>query len=765
MATEIKRSICRFCHARCRVAVSVENGQVIRKLEPDQTDPRVRMYTPPSLGCARLQGAIEYASHPDRVKFPLKRKGERGANKWEQISWDQALDEIAVRLGDIRDRYGAESLMLTNGTGRTDAWTGRRFLNLFGSPNIVSMGHICFGPFIATSNVMLGWILRHVFGAQPFEQGTGKESVTKLGVLVGINPAESHLHIWNNMLEMKKKGTKFIVIDPRPTASAKMADLWLQIRPGTDTVLLMSMLNVIIEENLYDKKFVEKWCHGFNMIAEAVRLYPPEKAAAITMLPAEQIRKAAHMYATIRPACFIEGMGLEHLENNIEGLQSLISIAAITGNIDVKGGNYLPAPTETFIRNEVLLEANDLLSPEQRKKQIGSDRFKFIGWPGKELMMEQNLKFWGREAKTYSFATYPLVLRAVISGNPYPVRAAISQHSNPMITMANIKMVHKALKSLDLYVVKDYWLTPSAQLADYVLPTAFWAERHELSEGSGDSKVMAGEPALPNMVPGQFEHYTDYEFFSKLGRRIGQEKYWPWENLLEVRNYQLEPLGMTFQAFMDQKNGVYAPQDEYKKYEKMGGFGTPTGKIELCPTILETLGYDSRPAFEEPRESLVSRPDLAKDYPFILITGGRFRPYFHSEHRQIETVRKKRPDPQVQMNPETAKKLGIAEGDWVWIESPRGVIKQRCQYLEGLDSKVVHCEHGWWFPEMPGQEPWLHGVWESNVDVLTNDDPEICNKRFGSWPLKTNLCNVYKVKTFSKKKEIAAAEVGHLEVL
>ncbi len=348
-----------------------------------------------------------------------------------------------------------------------------------------------------------------------------------------------------------------------------------------------------------------------------------------------------------------------------------------------------------------------------------------------------------------SYAHYPSVIRAMLTGDPYPVRAGLTIGSNPMVTAANTKLVYKALKSLDLYVVKDFWLTPSAQLADYVLPTASWIERPELYCTYGNStSIISGETALPAKMEGEYEYWTDYDFFRALGLRLGQEGYWPWKSMEEAYEYQLQPLGLTFPEFMEQKNGLYFPPDEYKKHERKQGFGTPTGKLELYSTILEKLGYDPLPEFHEPRESLVSRPDLAQDFPLTLITGGRVRPYFHSEHRQIASVRKKRPEPRVQVHPETAKKFGIDDGDWIWIETPRGKIRQKCVCFDGIAEEVVHAEHAWWFPELPGEEPWLAGVWESNVNILTDDDPERCNRRSGGWPLKTALCRIQKCLTY-----------------
>ena len=317
-----------------------------------------------------------------------------------------------------------------------------------------------------------------------------------------------------------------------------------------------------------------------------------------------------------------------------------------------------------------------------------------------------------------------------------------------MVSQGNTKLVHKALKSLDLYVVHDYFLTPSAELADYVFPCASWLERHWLWDPyNEDSDIYAGEVGVPPVIPGEYEHKTDFELFRELGIRLGQREYWPWKTLEEVYDWKIAPMGMTFQEFID-KGGYYFPERQYKKYEKMGGFATPTGKCELYSTILEKLGYDPLPRYEEPFETPISSPDLAKEYPLLLITGGRFTPYFHSDHRQIASMRKKRPDPLVQIHPETARKFDIENGNWIWIETLRGRVRMKCLHFDGIDHRVIHAEHGWWFPELPGEEPWLHGVWESNANVLTEDDPEVCNKISGGWPLKTALCKIYKVTTY-----------------
>jgi len=744
---EVKRSVCRFCHSRCRIKVTSENGQLV-KVEPDKTFPRWDVVFPPIKACPRLRGAKEFMYHPDRVNFPLKRVGEKGEGKWQQISWEQGLDEVAAKVMEIKDRYGPEAIGATIGTGRSWYKYLNRFLHLLGTPNVGGQNLICHGPAVVVAQAMYGWGVRHRTGVTI--DTLGGKAVTKCVMLIGINPAHAFHRLWKSIREGKKLGVKLIVIDPRRTESAEMADLWLQQKPGSDAALLLSMIHVLIEQDLYDKEFVDKWCYGFDKVAERAREYPPEKAAEITWVPADKIKEAAIMFGTTRPAQIVHGMGTEHLQGCIEAIQARFIMSALGGTVDSPGGDYIPGPS--LLRDASEEELPYAISPEQKAKQFGADRFKLMTWPGRDLLSSYTKKLWnGRHFSEVGLTigpNMPTLYRAILTGKPYPVRGMLTMFSNPMVTQANTKLVYKALKSLDLYVVHDYFVTPSAELADYVFPCASWLERPWLwDQYNEDCDIYAGEAGLPSTIPGEYEHKNDFEFCRELGIRLGQEEHWPWKNIEEVFDWKIAPLGTTFKEFMS-NGGYYFPERQYKKYEKMGGFATPTGKCELYSTIFEKLGYDPLPRYEEPFETPESRPDLAKEYPLMLITGGRFTPYFHSDHRQIESMRKKRPYPLVQVHPETATKMDIKDGDWVWIETLRGKIKMKCLYFDGIDPRVVHTEHGWWFPELPGEEPWLHGVWESNSNVLTEDDPEVCNKISGGWPLKTGLCKIYKVKSY-----------------
>jgi anaerobic selenocysteine-containing dehydrogenase len=731
---ETKKVVCIQCHNACRLAATVDNGRLVA-VEPDEDFPGTKSSYPITKGCPRRRNVIEYFHHPGRLNYPRKRVGGRGENKWQEISWDQALAEIGERMQKIIDQHGPEAIATTSGTGRTHDEIRQRFFNLLGSPNHTGAGHICYGPFCVMSNVLFGW---RVFPVA--------RSNTKCILLWGGGGPRYWDIFWRSAKKIhKENGAKIIVIDPRETDAVRQADLWLQIRPGTDCALALGMIHHIIAEELYDKEFVDKWCSGFDELSERAKQYPLEKVSEITWIPVEKIRQAAEWYATLKPGVTGHGMGIEHLGNSIETLHAHFILCGLTANLDLTGGDIFTTPYPNLI-HEQAIAAHDRLSEGQINKTLGGDRFRLMSRQGYDLIQSNVQKVYGDKAfnrTSYEvFAHGPTIYRAILTGDPYPVRGMITLSSNPMVTAPNTKLIYEALKSLDLYVVVDFFMTPSAQLADYVMPATTYLERPWLWTYSG---VVGGERAMPKTVEGSYDRRDDYDFWRGLGLQLGQDADWPWETLEEVYDYRLKPAGLTFREFMDQ-GGFLAEPKEYQRYQKEG-FATPSGKIELYSKTLKQLGYDPLPDYQEPMESPTGRPDLAEEYPLILTTGGRHQPYYHSEYRQVKSMRKMHPDPIMQLHPETAAKLNIREGDWVWIESPRGKIKQRCQLIEGIEPRVVHAQHGWWFPEEDGAEPSLHGVWKSNCNVLTDDEPDSCNPISGGWPLRGLLCRVYKAES------------------
>lgn len=725
----VKPTVCFWCKGECGLLAYVEEDRLL-KLEKDSVWP-IKCY-PPTKGCTRRKAAVEYFYHPGRLNYPLKRVGERGEGKWQRISWQNALDEIADKLAMLREKYGGETLAVSGGTARTHDEYRARFMNLFGSPNLLGQERICFGPRSIMADAIVGMFPNYAVSRD-----------TNCVLLLGAEPLTARPMAARAILDAKKRGAKMIVVDPCQTHSARLADIWLPLRPGTDAALLLGMINIIVEEGLYDKKFVAKWCFGFDELLERLKEYPLERVAQITRLSSEQIQAAARMYATNHPACCIEGMGLEHSFSSAQALHARWILSAIYGNLDIRGGEVQMGPPGYVPSREI--ELWERLPESKWQRMIGGKHFRLSSYDAQTIINANIVKVWRKSVNQMYYQCQchtPSGYRTIATGKPYPVTALITSHSNPTVTEICTKSVYKALKSenLQLYVVNEFFMTPSAELADYVLPVATWLERPNVwSFSDYGSYIWAHEAALPHIIPGRYEHYRDFDIWRGLGVRLGQVADWPWETLEEAFDFRLKPLGYTLKTFPR----IIVRDVMEKKYEKQG-FATTTGKVELYSTVLEKLGYDPLPRHLEPPESPVSAPDLAREFPYTLITGRRILFYYHSEWRQVESVRKQYPHPLVKIHPETAAKEGVADGDWIWIETKRGRVRQKVKLFEKMPRDVVDADHGWWYPELPGEKPWLHGAFESNINVCMSDEPDHCNPELGSYPLRTALCKIYK---------------------
>lgn len=725
---EIRRSYCGLCHPRCGTLLHMDNNQVVKVTgDPDHPISRGAI-------CERGRFMVEHLYHPQRLNYPLKRIGKKGEGRWQRISWDQALGEVAEKLASLKEKHGAETLAFTHGTKRTYHWDCRRFFNLFGSPNTCGVNTICMCPSYATEYATYGGM---VIGSEVM----GARCV----VLWGNNASNSSpLYLSAHLAKARKNGAKLIVIDPRRIKEAEQADLWLQVRPGTDLALMLGWIRLIIAEELYDREFVANWTVGFDELKAAVEAYTPEKVAEITSVPAELIVQAARMYATTGPAVIPFGFGLDKQGiNATQCARARAILRAITGNLEVSGGeNFSMASEVGKIHDWEYLELNDTLPASQRAKQLGAKQYPIFGFPGWERNSAANKKLpegyvAPPEAWHSNLAHAREVMNAIITGKPYPVTAAITLANNPLLALPNTKRVFEALQALELYVVVDYFMTPSAAMADYVFPAASTVETPELWLTGGFCV------ACPQAMEPLYERRNSYDFYRGLAMRLGQEQYWPWETVEEVYDHCLEPLGLNFKQLQNQP-GIFGAR-EYRRYEKFG-FGTPSGKVELKSSIFEELGKDALPQYREPVWSPKADPTLTEEYPLILITGSRYMPIYHSEHRQIEAARKKMPDPLVSIHPVTAERLGLAEGDWAVISTPLASIRQRVKLSDAMDPAMVDIQHSWWFPERDPKLPELFGVFESNANMLCPDDPEFCSPEIGSWPHSALMCRVEKEK-------------------
>jgi anaerobic selenocysteine-containing dehydrogenase len=697
--TRILKSVCRSCHGGCGVLLHVRDGELV-KVEGDRESP---------LNHGRLCpiGTVtrDLVYHPKRLHHPLRRLGRRGSGQWQRISWDQALDEIGERLLALRRDFGPESIALGTGTGRHHIRWVSRFGHALGTPNWCEPGFAqCFHPRVNTSIL--------TFGDFPVCDYTGV-TPPQCMLFWGHNPVNSGPdgETRFNVHEALAHRPKVIVVDPRQTELAKKADIWLQVRPGTDDALALSMLNVLIEGKLCDEPFVKRWTHGFEALAECVRECTPEWAGPITWVRPDDIRAAARLFAQSRPAMLEWGCAIEHTPKCIQTVRAVSMLPALTGNIDVPGGWVFGM--HGLGRFPSLIEN---LTPEANARRLGADRFKVLCGEGADLPA----------------AHIPSLLRAMREGEPYPVKAFLIFGNNTLVTYANALQAREALMNLDFIVCADLFMTPTAELADIVLPAAAWPELDQLA---GLPTVAANVVLAQQKAVQIGECKSDEEIFVELARRMKLDVCT--ESVKDVLNAQLRAGGLNITFDELKQRGFIKVPFKYRKYEN-GGFNTPTGKIELYSTRFEKMGYDPLPSYREPPESPFSTPDIAKDYPLILTTGARIPHFFNSEHRQIENLRKAHRYPIVEIHPQTAAPLGIENGDWVVIETRRGRIRQKAKLTTGIDPRVVHAEHGWWYPEVTDPE---HGVWMSNVNVLTDNQPPY-DPAMGTYQLRGLLCRI-----------------------
>ena len=714
----------------CGMYLTVKDGKVVNvEGDPDHPITHGRL-------CIRCLTLPEVMYNPQRVLHPMKRAREdRGKDKWEEISWDEALDIIEERVRDIWANWGPESIVVFQGTGReATLYKSPLCYAALKSPNACFplSGDSCYGPRCSVADFILGAGYPELDYAAFFPDrfDDPRWECPKYVVLWGKDPLFSNPDgfFGHTLIDLMKLGSKFIVIDPRVTWMAVHSEYHLQLRPGTDSALGLGMINIIIQEDLYDHDFVENWCYGLEDLAERAAEYPLERVEEITWVPAETIRAATYAIATNHPSSFMWGLAIDTSKNGVQAGHCILSIAALLGDLDVPGGVTLAVPASFM--GKWRYECSKEVDPEVMKKQISDPAYK-----GFQV--------------AHVIAHPDCILDTLETDEPYPLKMAWFYATNFLANTAAVqpKRWYAGLNKMEFNVVQDVFMTPTAMaLCDLFLPVATFAEHEGIvlpHFGRNTHMLMA-----MNKCVEVGDCKSDLEIDFMVGKRLNPSA-WPWETVAEFFTSQIQPvLGITFEEL--QEKGWIHQSFEYRKYEKgllrsdgEPGFNTPTGLVEFRSSLYEDWGEDPLPYFEENDLTPFSRPDLADKYPLILNTGGREPTSFHSEHRQVPSLRKFMPDPLVQIHPETAAKYGIENGDWVCIENPLGKCIERAQITGIVDPRVLHAQHGWWFPEEDGEEPNLFGVWKSSVNSLI-PHKAIGKMGFGA-PLKNIMCTIYKV--------------------
>ncbi len=689
----VVRTTCQlWCGAGCGMLVHLEDGVPVR-VEGDPGHPVNH-----GALCSNGAAALEYLQSPLRLQYPLKRVGPRGAGEWERVTWDEALDTVAARLSETRDRYSADSVAFMQGCakGYGDSWLSR-LANAFGSANIASMSSICFHARLR------GMLATYGFFSRPDIDNSPRTIVAWGANLTATSAPEG-----KTILAAKDRGSSLVVVDPAPTPLARAADLWVKPRPSSDLALALAAINVIVSESLYDRDFVASHTVGFDRLAAHVAPFTPEWAAPITWVPAEQIVAAARLMAQ-GPAVIYSGNGQDNNINNYQFNRAASILRALSGSLDVPGGEIAWTSPAVEPGGSALLHLRDLVPLERRYSRVGA---------------EEGL------LPDYFSALPQKLVKAMLTGDPYPVRAAYIQGGSFLHTYSNALEVKAALESLDFLAVSDYFMTPTAALADIVLPVSMFLEMDNVA--NAECAPLAGAVRKVAQVG---ECRSDLDMINDLGHRLGLGEHF-WSSEREALDLLVAPSGLTFEEF-----GAAGPLTGTRDYGAFldSGFPTDSGKVELYSQRLADWGYDPLPVYHEPPESPLSDPEAAEEFPLVL-TNSKIPGYVHSGGRQIPSLRRIHPDPLVTLNRDTAQAAGIAAGDWVDISTRRGTIRQRAVLSADVDPRVVIAEHGWYFPEEPGD---LAGWDRANLNILTRNDPPY-GRELGTATLRGMVCRIAK---------------------
>lgn len=681
MAKEVKVVLtdCTLCYHSCGTKVTVEDGVAV-KIEGLESHPLNKGRL-----CPKGEAALENIYHPDRLKYPMKRVDTR----FERISWDQALTEIAEKLLSLKREFGPEVLGVFSGSIGVEnlemVGLTQRFKAAFGSPNFFSVESICYRMRIRTRQI--------TFGKYPTE-----ELDSNLYILWGHNPDESDFPLKLAIEENLKKGAKVVVIDPKRIPLADQAEMYLRIRPGTDGALGLAMIHVIINEKLYDAEFVEKYTYGFDLLVSHIQPFTPEWAEKITWVPAEEIRKLARLFAKTKGAGIYQGTNTQdQTANGTQNSRIFSILQVITGNINVLGAWTI--------------------SPRLKLGDVG------MAVEGRPLGADQYPLFyevWGRKSP-YGVVT------CVPENVPERIKAFFVIGGNPILSMPDSNAFREAFKKLELLVVHDLFLTETGELAHYVLPACSHLEKWGLAYTYNVCHCLPYLMLRKKAIEPLYESWSEWKFFTELAKKLGIGDKFPWKSEEELVAFELGPTGLTFKQLLEEKpEGAFYQMKQYGM--KDAKFSTPSGKIEIYSEALKNVGFDPLPTYLEPRRSPLSSPELLKKYPLILSTGNRNLYYTHGQFRGIDSLKEKSPEPKAEIGPKTALQYGIKEGDDIFIETNRGMVRMKAHVDERVSEGVVLVPHGW-----PG---------ESNANLLTDTE---CREPIMGYPdMKSLLCAIRK---------------------
>lgn len=671
---------CTLCYHSCGCEVTLRDGRAV-KVEGLASHPLNRGRL-----CPKGEHALEHIYSPQRLKHPLKRMN----GSFQEISWDQALDEIAAKLQSLKDTFGPQILGVFSGSIGVEnlemAGLTQRFKAAFGSPNFFSVESVCYRMRIRTRQL--------TFGKYPTE-----ELDSKLYILWGHNPDASDFPLKLALEENLAKGAKLVVIDPRRIPLADKADMYLPIRPGTDGAVALAMIHVIIEENLYDTSFIEAYTVGFDKLIDHVKPFTPEWAEEISWVPAEDIRKLARLFASTKGAGIYQGTCTQdQTANGTQSSRAFSILQTITGNINVPGG-WTISPRLKFGNVGLGVEGDPL----------GADRFPLF------------FELWGRKSP---YGVVTMVPESI----PEKLKAFLVVGGNPLISMADSNAFKEAFGKLDLLVVHDMFMTETAQAAHYVLPACSHLEKWGVAYTYNVCHCLPYLMLRKKCIEPVGESRSEWKVYTELAHRLGFGDKFPWNSEEELVSFELSPSGLSFEYLLNEKpeGDFYQP----KSYDlSQSSFNTPSRRIEIYSEALAMVGFDPLPTYREPeRSAKAASREWVEKYPLILGTGNRNYYYTHSQHRNVGALKEHAPEPFAEIGPKTALQFGVRDEDLIEIITNRGEVKMKVRVDQGVSEGIVFVPHGW-----PG---------DANANRLTDTQ---CREPIMGYPdLKSLQCTIRK---------------------
>lgn len=647
MSVTEKIGICGLCGGTCPIRAQVEDNK-IRSVQKLDGHPALEGKL-----CVRGAALKQYVHHKDRIQQPMKRIGPKGSGQYEPISWEQAIGELADRLRQTKEESGAQATVFFGGHPKRYRKVLAELAAAYGSPNFCTESSTCH------SAMSMAWSL--VCGTQL--QGDLAHAKTLL--VWTANPGAGNGD-FSSIRGPKNKGVRLVVVDPRVTATAQAADLHLQLYPGTDGALALSIAHVILRDGLEDKEYIETYTTGFEAYKAYVAQFTPQRGEQITGVPAEKIEQAARILAEGKVAFRTSSCSVVHAVNGVQNLRAALLLLALTGSLGTEGGciNTAGAPKaslDTF---------HHVLAKRPEVTDIANGHFPL--WD--ELI--------NNEAQCTNLAD------ALLNDEPYKIRNLIMVGGNAQM-WPHADRLMEGMKRVEYRVTVELFWNEACEDAELVLPACTAPERDQVVIGRDNRLVYV--PAI--LDPG--DKLPDEEIVLRIGHALGLHgPFLDQPDYTAYLNYIIRNNSVTVDELKEHPEGIVARTMKGERpCSCETGFATPSGKIEFVSGLLERYagreGYETLPVYTDWREKL----GFGKEYPFILCTGARKAHFFHSRTYRMGWLSNLEPHTLAAISSADAETLGIADGDTIRLTTPVAAMEYTVAVDHGVKPGVIHVYH------------------------------------------------------------------------